>query len=199
MYYYQIFELIAGYLTADFIMGVFHWFKDSYFTPHTPFIGKHLIWGSRLHHIKPRYVIEISDFKLFFDSSIWSLIWVIPMLLIFGLNIYLGTMIIFVFLNDVIHKYSHMTDKERPKWITFLQKSYFLQSHAEHHLHHISPHEDHYCPITPFVNIILEKIKFWRKLENYILRNFQVSPRATIDHYVDDLSYPGGIKFIEKY
>lgn len=199
--FYKIFcyssVIVGAYVTADFVMGVFHWFKDTYFGPYTPIIGKRLIWGSRLHHIKPRHVIEFSNRELFISSAKWSLIWMLPLLLVTGFNLFWSVLFLTIGLNDVIHKYAHMLDHERPKIVTFLQKIYVIQSYEEHHQHHISPHEINYCPITPFLNKPLEKINFWRRLENIIEKSTGIKPRTNQPDFIEDETFPAGIKFIE--
>lgn len=190
-------KILFGYLMADFLMGIYHWVKDTYFSPLTPIIGKTFIWGSRLHHIKPRYVIEFSDLKLFINSSIWTLLWMGPLFIFTKIGTFTLTLFLFISLNDVIHKYAHMMDNERPKWITFLQSIYILQSYEEHHIHHISPHDVNYCPITPYVNVILEQINFWKNLEYYIEYYIGYKPRNKVDKYIEDSNYPANIQFIE--
>ena len=182
---------------ADFIMGIYHWFKDTYFGPFTPIIGKTLIWGSRLHHIRPRYVLEFSDWNLFISSAKWTLTWMGPLFYLFGLDIFLVSLFLIISLNDVIHKYAHMMDHERPLWATILQILYIFQSHDEHRLHHVAPYEINYCPITPYVNIILEKSKFWRIIEDIIEHYTGIKPRAKEYEFIEDINYPAGIKFIE--
>lgn len=195
--FYYFIRILAGYLLADFIMGVYHWMKDTYFSPFTPIIGKTLIWGSRVHHIRPLYVTEFSDWDLFYSSAKWTLIWMGPLFLLTGINAFMLSLFLTIGLNDVIHKYAHMTDKQRPKYITLLQKIYILQSHDEHHLHHISPHEVNYCPITPYINIILENIGFWKKSEKFIESCTGVKARDYQDVFVEDNTFPAGIKFVK--
>ena len=108
-------KMIMGYLLADFIMGLYHWIKDTYFGPFTPIIGKSLIWGSRLHHIRPRYVIEFSDIELFISSAKWTAIWIIPLIYLFGPSVLNISLFIVISLNDIVHKYAHMFDHERPQ------------------------------------------------------------------------------------
>lgn len=189
-------QIFCGYFLADFIMGIYHWIKDTYFSPFTFIIGKLFIWGSRLHHIRPRYVLDFSDLELFLDSAKWTAVWIIPLMIIFKPSVFLVSLFLTISLNDVVHKYAHMFDHERPKWITFLQKIYILQSHEEHHLHHIHPHQINYCPITPYLNLILEKINFWRRFENIIQHMFGVEPRSKEHDFIEDANYPAGIKFV---
>lgn len=194
--YAYLIKIISAYLMADFLTGIYHWIKDTYFGPFTPFIGKKLIWSSRLHHIRPRYVIEFSDWELFSSSAKWTLLWMGPFFYFTGITIFMVTLLITISLNDVIHKYAHMFDIERPIWATIMQKIYIFQSHDEHHLHHISPHEINYCPITPYVNIILEKIDFWKKIEFFIEKYLGIKPRAKEYDFIEDPEYPAGIKFL---
>lgn len=190
-------KILLGYICADFIIGVYHWIKDTYFGPFTPIIGKKLIWGSRLHHIRPKYVTEISDLELLKGSTIWTLFWMGPLFLIRGINSFNLTMFLMIIINDVVHKYTHFKEKERPYWATKLQKLGIFQSYDEHHLHHSLPFEVNYCPITPYVNTLLEKVNFWRKLETYIEKYTGVKPREKEYDFVEDESYPAGVKFIQ--
>ena len=178
-------------------MGIYHWIKDTYFSPFTPIIGKTFIWGSRLHHVRPRHVLESSDWDIFSESAKWTLIWMGPLFYLFGFNYFLTTLFGMISLNDVVHKYSHMLDHERPILPTILQKIGLIQSHEEHHHHHIAPHEINYCPVTPYVNVVLEKINFWRNIEFYIEEFTGIKPRAKEYDFVEDETYPAGVKFIE--
>ena len=193
---YLLFEIIFGYLLADFLIGVFHWVKDTYFTPHTMIIGKQIIWPSRLHHLKPRYVTEFSDWDLAKSSGSWTLIWMGPLFYFVGFSVFNLTLFIFITLNDVIHKYAHVLDSERPVAIIILQTLRIVQSHEEHHHHHMDPHTVNYCPTTPHLNFILEKINFWRRLEHTIEAGLGFKPRDFVDEYIEDITYPAGIKFI---
>src|ERR1700678_4023750 len=85
----SLIDILIGYLLGDFLMGMFHWLKDTYFSPFTPFIGKKLIWNSRLHHIKPLYVTEFSDWALFSDSAKWALLWLGPLFYFTGPSVFL--------------------------------------------------------------------------------------------------------------
>jgi len=191
-----LWEFITGYLLADFLTGIYHWIKDTYFSPFTPCIGKLYIWNSRLHHIKPRYVTQFSDSELFVSSAKWTLLWMLPMFYLFGLNLFGITLFLTIAINDIVHKYAHLTEHERPKWATFLQKIGLFQSYEEHHLHHVKPYEINYCPITPYVNIVLEKINFWRQSEKLIETIFGIKARAIDYSYIEDPNYPANIKFL---
>lgn len=191
-----VIKILFAYLFSDFLMGVYHWIKDTYFTPFTPIIGKTFIWGSRLHHVRPRHVLEINNLDLITNSLIWTLLWIIPLMLVFGINVFILVLLVMISLNDVIHKYAHMRDFERPKLATLLQNIKLIQSHDQHHLHHIEPHNINYCPMTPYVNFPLEKINFWRNCEKIIEKIFKIKPRNLEIDFVENQDFPAGIEFI---
>jgi sterol desaturase/sphingolipid hydroxylase (fatty acid hydroxylase superfamily) len=192
-------KIVFAYFFSDFLMGVFHWIKDTYFSPYTPVIGKKFIWGSRLHHIRPRYVTEFSNWQLIKDSALWSLIWFIPLFLFVGFSYFWFTIFILISLNEVIHKYAHMSDSEKPFFITLLQKIMLIQSPELHHLHHDGIKNDtNYCPITAFLNPFLEYFNFWKTMEKIIYKLSGIEPRSNECDYVEDENYPGGIVFVKK-
>lgn len=188
-------QLIFGYLFADFIMGIYHWIKDSYFSPLTPIIGKRFVWGSRLHHIKARYILEVSNWEILKDSALWTT-WLFPIIYYSNYRYFFISSYIVISLNDIFHKYVHLLDYERPYFFTLLQRLLIVQSYDEHKIHHLGDHDSNYCPITPYVNFILERINFWRNLEFIILTLTGVQARASRDNYVVDRQYKGGIKFV---
>lgn len=193
---YYFISISIAYLLGDFLMGFFHWLKDTYFTPFTPIIGKRLIWDSRLHHIRPHYVTEFTNWQLFKGSASWAIIWMLPLCYLISINTFMVTLFLTIGINDVVHKYAHLSDEERPKWASFLQNIHVFQSHDEHHLHHVAPHEICYCPITPFLNTFLENIDFWRNLEANVEKVSGIKPRAKKDEYVENSNYAGGVMFL---
>lgn len=190
----NIFEILKAYIIADFLMGLYHWIKDTYFTPLTPIIGKIFIWNSRLHHIKPLYVTTFSDWNIFINSALWTSIWIIPLILYYGPTIFILTLFFIISINDIIHKYAHL--QSQPYLIKILQKFKIIQSCDEHHIHHLFPYIMNYCPISPYLNIILENINFWRILENIILYFFKIKPRLYQNNFLKNINFPAEIEFI---
>lgn len=196
----EIVMAIYAYLLADFLTGAFHWFKDTYFTPLTPVLGKTLIWGSRLHHIRPRYILEHSDWEIFWGSAKWTLLWMVPLTLIIGPSFFLLVLFLSIASNDVIHKYAHYKKSQCPELIAKLQRYRIIQGADEHHLHHIDPYQINYCTISPHLNVWLEKYQFWRKMEDIIEKHVGIKPRAYPDLFVESDDHPAGVMFVdEKY
>lgn len=187
-------DLALGYLAADFVMGVYHWVKDTYFYPLDPVIGENFIWGSRLHHIDQTHFTKNSDANIIKDSTIWTLPLALPCFFLFGVTPFTISMFSFVCINDVIHKYMHTDDI--PWWAIKMQNCGIFQTKIDHDKHHQFPHIVYYCPISPYLNPILESINFWRGLENIVKSLLKIEPREKKNEYVIDDKYPGGIKFI---
>lgn len=201
LYLYSFFffflEIVAAYLLADFLVGFNHWIKDSYFSPTTPIIGKSMIWSSRLHHIRPRHILEYSDTELFIESAKWTVPWIAPLMIYTGPTTFMITLLSVISCNDVIHKYAHAQDSERPYLMTLAQNLGIFQSYDEHRIHHTMPHESHYCPITPYINRVLEPLDFWRKMEWIIEFVFGIRARSCDCDIVEDTEYPANIRFID--
>ena len=193
--YYYIIQIIFAFYIADFLIGLTHWFKDSYLSPHTPFLGKYFIWGSRLHHYRPRYLVECPNHKIFLESGLWTLLWMIPVFYIF-FNLFTIMLFFFLSINDILHKYAHTIDNETPKFFVLLQKSRIIQNYEHHNQHHNEPYNSNYCAMSPVLNPILEKIGLWKYLENNIEKYFGVRARDNIPDYVYDNKLPGKLKFI---
>lgn len=192
--YQYILDIILAYFISDLLIGIYHWIKDTYFSPFTPFIGRSHIWNSRLHHIEPQSITEINDWDIFKDSALWTALWISLWCYFDNITVFKCTLFIIISLNDIVHKYAHMRDNI-PLIIYYLQKYYIIQSYHQHHEHHISPHDNNYCPITPYLNILLEKIKLWKLLEYCIEYLFSIKPRNFSYRFIEnDL---GKIEFIK--
>lgn len=172
--------LIAGYLLADFTSAHFHWLEDTY-----DFLPKNeIICNNRLHHLEPRRIIETP----FIKSIQGSALAVAPFL---AAAIYLDVpdcivySLLFTAMANWIHQMAHQTSKEikdASYIIWLLQKAGIMQSREHHRLHHFTKErETHYCVMTDYLNPLLEKIDYWRKLESLIHFITQSKPRALQD------------------
>jgi len=192
----SIFGTIMGYLFADFLIGIYHWIKDTYFDPYTPIIGDLFIWNSRLHHVRPGFVTEFDDKEMFITTAKWTLLWMGPLMYYVEFSPFTVSLFLTISINDIIHKYAHISTHERPYWVNLTQELKIFQTQEEHHLHHTYPHDSYYCPITPWINKPLEKINFWRKNEQMIEYLFGIPPRLSTNEFMEDKHYPAAIKFI---
>jgi ubiquitin-conjugating enzyme E2 variant len=160
----------AGLCLADFVSGVVHWSADTYGSPTMPIFGG-FVRTFREHHadqvdITRHDFIETNGDVCIFSSPVhFSLLWLVedPLALCCVFGLFLGS-----YFNSQIHKWAHLT--ERPWYIRLLQRVRFFLSPAHHSNHHSGPHLTHYCITTGWMNPVLDRIGFFRKLEWLLLR-----------------------------
>jgi plasmanylethanolamine desaturase len=171
-------ELFLGYLAADFVAGLVHFSMDNYGSRSTPLIGGE-IGANRRHHIEPRLFLRNSWWKNA-RSTLPIILALAGLFYVFDfINVFSITFLIVGWNANEVHKWSHQTQKERPRIVTLLQKWGVIQSVKEHNKHHSGLKDSHYCTVSPFVNPILEKIGFWNKFE--VLIYWVTGARKVVD------------------
>lgn len=164
----QLAQVMLALLVTDFLAGIIHWAMDSYGSRETPLIGGEIA-GNRKHHLEP---------KSFTKNSWWqNAKSTFPIILILTgifysldfLNTFTLALLIIGWNSNEIHKWAHQGKKERALIGTILQKFRLIQCPKEHQKHHSGSKNSHYCPVSPFVNPVLEFINFWRGLEWIVL------------------------------
>lgn len=166
-------SLPLGILGGDLVSGVVHWAADTYCSEDTPVVGPSLVKPFRMHHIYPR---DICTHNLVSTVGNVCILAVPPL----GLCLYLkwqlpdSVWLAFIILNFALvsaatvatnqfHKWAH---QESPsKFAQWLQRSRLILEPSHHQLHHTAPFEMHYCITNGWLNPILNKVKFFRRLE----------------------------------
>ncbi len=82
--------------------------------------------------------------------------------------------LLFCIQGNEVHAMSHRPDKNTGPLVRLLQKTGIFQSKKMHRWHHKAPYETNFCIMSDFVNPILNRIGFWRKLEMLILKVFKI-------------------------
>lgn len=95
---------------------------------------------------------------------------------------FLFMLAILILLTNTFHKWSH-TYFGLPVWVEWLQWAHLILPKRHHRLHHISPHDTHFCITTGWLNQPLHVIGFWPKLEYVITKVTGAQPRS------DDLAW----------
>ncbi len=65
--------------------------------------------------------------------------------------------------------------------MSWLQQLKILQTAREHAKHHRGEKNTHYCVITNYLNPVLEKIGFWKGMENGIERVAGIKRRTDVE------------------
>jgi ubiquitin-conjugating enzyme E2 variant len=171
---------------ADFISGCVHWLEDTYARPGMPLVGK-IAEENLRHHARPREFLNKSWWESSSDLLLLGLLVVLGAQLMHRLD---GWVLLFVLLTvnaNQIHKWAHRGPKENPGFVTWLQQMRLVQTAREHARHHSGQRNSHYCVITNFLNPLLERVSFWRGLENLIAWIGGVKPR-------NDAAYLMGVR-----
>lgn len=170
-------QVVAVVTAADFAVGVVHWIEDAYIRETHPWIGESIGRPNILHHHLPRHFTRKSWFE-----SCWDQLLLAGLLLAAAAATgHLGWQAwLFALLAgnaNQIHKWAHRTRRENGPWISLLHDLRLLQSPRHHARHHTDPKSTHYCVITEFLNPVLERLRFWTRLECLLWKWFHLRRR----------------------
>jgi ubiquitin-conjugating enzyme E2 variant len=175
-----------GIVGGDFISGIVHWAADTYGSEDMRVIGPSLVKPFRLHHIYPRDIcthglIETTGNVCILAvpalSAFIYLMWLLPesSLLAFA-AISFALMAAATVATNQFHKWAH---QENPSALArWLQRKRLVLEPEHHQLHHTQPFDVNYCITNGWLNPVLNKLKFFRRLEA-MLSFFRIK---TADH-----------------
>ena len=154
-------------LLADFVSGFIHWLEDVYAKPGMRFIHQIAV-DNQLHHTRPREFLK----KSWWQSS-WDIVLACAVLIAttWWFNVLSWEIVLFSVLitnANQIHKWSHQNHSEKHVIVKWLKTAQLLQGPRQHGKHHSGDKNTHYCVMTNMLNPLLEKVRFWRKLENLL-------------------------------
>lgn len=168
-----LFQLLIAWLLADFITGLVHWFEDKYLEKDKTlnFLSS-IAEDNDLHHRKPTAMIQNSGWTnmksgFVVGTPVAIILWFI------GAPLWLWLACFFSGFGNLVHRWSHTPKKQLNSFIRFMQYTGLFISHEHHDSHHrsmaklIPKHLSGYrfCPMTNWVNPVLDYIDFWKKLE----------------------------------
>lgn len=159
-------QLLAGWLFADFAAGFIHWWEDRCGELAWPIIGRLVVEPNRLHHAQP----ALSAPTLLGRNAVsWSAAAILGLLLVtgFGLTPFTIAAVLGGFAVNEVHALAH---RGAPKgsWLAALQDTGLILSPAHHAGHHRQAHDRRYCVLTGWLNPILDRLGFWRGLEQLL-------------------------------
>jgi hypothetical protein len=165
-----------GIVAGDFVSGIVHWFADTYFTEDTPIIGRSLVKPFRLHHIYPRDIcthnlVEIAGNVCILAVPVLSmclyLLWLLPESGWLAFKVVcISVVAITTVGTNQFHKWAHQEDPSPlARW---LQRTRVVLNPSHHQRHHTAPFNLHYCITNGWLNPILNRIKFFRRMETFL-------------------------------
>jgi hypothetical protein len=165
-----------GIIGGDFISGIVHWAADTYGSEDMRVIGPSLVKPFRLHHVYPRDIcthglVETTGNVCILAVPVLSgclyLMWLIPDsgLLAFSV-VSFALMAAATVATNQFHKWAH---QESPSsFARWLQRKRLVLEPQHHKRHHTQPFDINYCITNGWLNPILNRLKFFRRLEAVI-------------------------------
>jgi ubiquitin-conjugating enzyme E2 variant len=168
-------QIILGYLLADFLGGVFHWFEDTYlpYCTKVPFLSG-IAKSNEMHHYYPRLIVNRKWYQNIYETFLITLTFFV--IFCFTLSykiwknywIFIFTLLIISTFLNILHKFAHMRDCETHAIVKAFQFFGLIQKHEYHAVHHEGA-DQRYCVLSVYLNPILDTIHFWRGVEHIIL------------------------------
>lgn len=173
VFWLMLLAVPVSLLGGDLISGVVHWAADTYCSEDTPIVGPGFVKPFRLHHIYPR---DITTHHL--AATVGNVcVMAVPVLLVclylvwsddvsipvaFGVFC-VSLMALVTAATNQFHKWAHQENP--PAYARFLQRLRLVLEPSHHDLHHTEPFESHYCITNGWLNPLLNRIKFFNRLE----------------------------------
>ncbi len=162
-----------GFVWSDFVTGILHWVADTYGSENTPVLGPSVVKPFRLHHLYPRDICTHNLVTTLGNSCIIAvpalscslyLIWLWPdSLWLAPAVVCLSILAVGTVLTNLFHKWAH---QESPSAIVrWLQRARVVLDPTHHEQHHTEPFNRHYCITNGWLNPLLNRIGFFRKIE----------------------------------
>lgn len=169
--------ILASWLIADFLTGLFHWFEDKFMLGTTLQFLESIAEDNDLHHRKPTAMLMSTGWVNMRSSAVagWplaALLWWLGCPVIVWLAVFFATF------GNLVHRWSHVPPRDLPRWIRGMQEFGLFMSREHHDLHHRSMKRlipKHlagckFCGMTDWLNPTLDAIRFWGGMEWLLCR-----------------------------
>lgn len=148
---------LLGWLLADILTGIFHWWEDRHGDESWPIIGPWIIAPNRLHHTDPMAFTRHGFWDRNRASIIAALIFGAGWLWLLGPSSVLVGVVLGAALSNEVHFYAHRPALA-PAAVRLLQRTGFLQAPKNHALHHRPPHSVNFCVLTDWLNPLIRRL-----------------------------------------
>jgi len=187
---------LAGYVTADFASGLFHFLADNYGSTRKPFVGPVFIRPFREHHIDPLAItrhdfLEVNGANCAISLPVllatYLLLPVGANLLTLFLGAYVGLFLFGIFLTNQFHSWAHV--ERPPRLVRALQRAGLILGPEHHQRHHTPPFNTYYCITCGWLNPWLARARVWERLHEPLRRVLE--PLFGVADPVDPPDAPG--------
>ena len=175
--------VLLGLAFGDFVTGLVHWAADTYCGENTPVIGRSLVKPFRVHHVRPQEICEHGLVETVGNTCILAA----PLLALFltltavgetsaasAFAVFTAVMTVGVTVaTNQFHKWAHQENPRRV--VRALQRARVILSPEHHREHHAAPFESSYAITNGWLNPLLNRTRFFRRLED-ALRAVGVKP-----------------------
>lgn len=176
--------VFAALLAADFFSGVVHWAADNWGDPKWPILGPGFIQPFRNHHVDPKDISRHDFIELNGNNCIVSL----PVFFLSGYasdvmepetglftSVFALGVALWVFCTNQFHAWAHADSP--PRIARLLQRTHLILTPKHHDIHHVAPHDSHYCITNGWMNAPLHWLKLFPMIEWVITRVSGVQPQ----------------------
>jgi ubiquitin-conjugating enzyme E2 variant len=174
---------LFGVILGDLVTGLVHWAADTYGNESTPVIGRSLVKPFRVHHVRPLEICEHGIIETVGNTCILAapLLALLLALVARGESSAAAAFVVFTAVVTVgvtvatnqFHKWAHQAAP--PRLVRALQRSRIILNPEHHRAHHTAPFESSYAITNGWLNPLLNRTGFFRRLEG-ALRAFGVEP-----------------------
>lgn len=165
--------ILTGYFLSDVASGLVHWATDTWFSERE--FGR-LIAIAREHHTHPSHILGYRFLENATLGSAPSAFFIGPIAILIALlprSGFLYAAMIVCFLISLtllfgtsLHNIGHR--KVKSPILKIAQKLRLVITPAYHHVHHAGDQTTRYCTVNGWANPLLDRIGFWRGLEQFI-------------------------------
>jgi hypothetical protein len=160
-------QMLVGWLLADLLGGLFHWWEDRVGRLDMPLVGRWVIAPNRLHHRDAmafmRKSLLMRNWTALPAVAAISLAWIA----FFGPSVVWLSLTLGGALAVEVHYQAHLPRTTGPRLRWLLRPLWdigIVQSPAAHNLHHRTG-DRAYCPLTGWLNPLLDAFDVWARLE----------------------------------
>lgn len=157
-------QLVAGWLLADLIGGILHWWEDRAARADWPLLGRHVVQPNRLHHSDPLDFTRASFLRRNWTTWAATALVSLPWLALFGPSPLWAAATLGGLVANEVHRFAHLPEAT-PAWLKPLQQAGLVQSPAHHARHHLPDATARYCILTDLLNPLLDRMGMWRAIE----------------------------------